>query len=134
MTGLPVLLAESDVCAEFPVDIDDENITEGGFVPTLPGEPTRVSSALALFSAARILSKVLAQLYPSPAGYNVSLSTVHSLGEELDEWQRSLPQHLQLEFTQDKPSTNVTGSRSPLLVSLTSILDRLFCLLCILFY
>ncbi|EDN08508.1 acetate regulatory DNA binding protein FacB [Histoplasma capsulatum] len=115
MTGLPVLLAESDVCAEFPVDIDDENITEGGFVPTLPGEPTRVSSALALFSAARILSKVLAQLYPSPAGYNVSLSTVHSLGEELDEWQRSLPQHLQLEFTQDKPSTNVTGSRSPLL-------------------
>ncbi|KKZ62770.1 hypothetical protein EMCG_02880 [[Emmonsia] crescens] len=115
LTGLPVLLAESDICAEYPADIDDENITDAGFVPTLPGESTRISSALALFSAARILSKVLAQLYPSPAGYDVSLSTVHSLAEELDDWQKSLPPHLQLEFTQDKPSANVTGSRSPLL-------------------
>ncbi|EEQ91749.1 hypothetical protein RJZ56_003961 [Blastomyces dermatitidis] len=115
LTGLPVLLAESDVCAEYPVDIDDENITDAGFVPTLAGESTRVSSALALFAAARILTKVLAQLYPSPAGYDVSLSTIHSLAEELDGWQKNLPPHLRLEFTQDKPSSSVTGSRSPLL-------------------
>ncbi|OAX78379.1 hypothetical protein ACJ72_07315 [Emergomyces africanus] len=115
LTGLPVLIAESDICAEYPADIDDENITDAGFVPTLPGESTRISSALALFAASRILTKVLAQLYPSPAGYNVSLSTVHSLAEELDAWQKGLPPHLRLEFTQDKPSTNVTGSGSPLL-------------------
>ncbi|KAK2741827.1 hypothetical protein FQN55_008114 [Onygenales sp. PD_40] len=115
LTGLPVLLTESDICAEYPADVDDENVTETGFVPTLPGESTRISGALALFSAARILNKVMTQLYPSPAGYEVSLSTIHSLAEELDEWQKALPPHLRLEFSQDKPSTNVTGSRSPLL-------------------
>ncbi|OJD15912.1 hypothetical protein AJ78_03892 [Emergomyces pasteurianus Ep9510] len=115
LTGLPVLIAESDIAAEYPADVDDENITDAGFVPTLSGQSTRISSALALFSASRILSKVLSQMYPSPGGYNVSLSTIHSLAEELDEWQKGLPSHLRLEFTQDKPSTSVTGSRSPLL-------------------
>ncbi|PGH13967.1 hypothetical protein AJ80_06107 [Polytolypa hystricis UAMH7299] len=115
LTGLPVLMAESDICVEYPADVDDENVTETGFVPTLPGELTRVSSALALFGATRILNSVLDRLYPSPAGYQVSLSTIHSLAEELEEWQKNLPAHLRLDFVQDKPSTNVTGSRSPLL-------------------
>ena len=119
LTGLPVLLAESDIGAEYPADADDENVTETGFVPTLPGESTRISSALALFGAARILNKVLQELYPSPAGYEVSLSTIHSLAEELDNWLKNLAPHLRLEFSQDKPSANVTGSRSPVLVSRT---------------
>lgn len=56
------------------------------------------------------------ELYPSPAGYKLSLSAVHSLAEELDDWQKKLPSHLRLDFAQDKPSTSTTGSRSPLLV------------------
>ncbi|EEH22024.1 hypothetical protein PABG_04235 [Paracoccidioides brasiliensis Pb03] len=114
LTGLPVLMLETDICAEYPADIDDENLTDS-IVPTLTGELTRISSALALFSVSRILSKVLAQLYPSPSGYDVSLSTVHSLAKELDEWQQGLPPHIRLEFAQDKPSANVTGNRSPIL-------------------
>ncbi|KAJ9268749.1 transcriptional regulator family: Fungal Specific TF [Paecilomyces variotii] len=115
LTGLPVLLREDDIRTEYPADVDDENVTETGFLPTLPGESTRLSSALALFAASRILNKVLEDLYPSPAGYEIPVSKLHALSEQLDGWSKNLPPHLRLEFAQDKPSTNVTSSRSPLL-------------------
>ncbi|KXG49157.1 Transcription factor [Penicillium griseofulvum] len=115
LTGLPVLLREQDIETEYPVDVDDENVTETGFLPTLPGESTRISSALALFGAARILTKALEDLFPSKSGYDVYVSKMRSVTGQLDEWLHTLPPHLRLEFTQDKPSTNVTSSRSPLL-------------------
>jgi hypothetical protein len=115
LTGMPVLLRESDIEIEYPVDIDDENVTESGFLPTLPGESTRISSALALFGASRILNKALEDLYPSKAGYDVHVAKLRSVAGQLDEWLHALPAHLRLEFSQDKPSTNVTSSRSPLL-------------------
>lgn len=117
LTGLPVLLHEEDVRTEYPVDVDDENVTENGFLPSLPGESTRLSSAIALFQASRILNKVLADLYPSESNYEVLVLRMRSVADQLDEWSRNLPSHLQLGFVQDKPSTNVTSSRSPLLVS-----------------
>lgn len=116
-TGLPVLLREGDIETEYPVDVDDENVTDTGFLPTLPGESTRISSAIALFKAARILNKVLEDLFPSKSGYDVYVSKMRSVSGQLDEWLHTLPTHLRLEFCQDKPSTNVTSSRSPLLVS-----------------
>lgn len=117
ITGMPTLLRESDIETEYPVDVDDENVTETGFLPTLPGESTRLSSALALFRVSRILSKVLEDLYPSKTAHDVYVSKVRTVAEQLDEWLQSMPPHLRLEFAQDKPSTNVTSSRSPLLVS-----------------
>lgn len=111
------MLREEDISVEYPEDADDENITETGFLPTLPGESTRLSSALALFAASRILNKALEYLYPAGTGYEISISKLRSVAGQLDDWSRSLPPHLRLEFIQDKPSTNVTGSRSPLLVS-----------------
>ncbi|KAL3445363.1 hypothetical protein BJX65DRAFT_297083 [Aspergillus insuetus] len=115
LTGLPVLLREQDICTEYPEDIDDENVTATGFLPTLPGESTRISSALALFSAARILNNTLENIYPSEGGYEIPLSKVRSVAEKLEGWVKGLPAHLRLEFSQDKPSTNVISSRSPLL-------------------
>lgn len=115
---MPVLLREADIQTEYPVDVDDENVTESGFLPTLPGESTRLSSALALFSASRILTKALEDLYPSRSNYEISVSKMRVISEQLDEWLKMLPAHLRLEFSQDKPSTNVTSSRSPLLVSI----------------
>ncbi|KAF3398571.1 hypothetical protein F1880_006338 [Penicillium rolfsii] len=115
LTGMPILLREGDIEIEYPLDIDDENVTESGFLPTLPGESTRISSALALFGASRILNKALEDLYPSKAGYDVQIAKLHSVSAQLDEWLHALPAHLRLEFSQDKPSTNVTSSRSPLL-------------------
>ncbi|KAL2821265.1 fungal-specific transcription factor domain-containing protein [Aspergillus cavernicola] len=115
LTGLPVLLREEDVHTEYPEDIDDENVTETGFLPTLPGESTRVSSALALFAVSRILNNTLRSLYPSDGGYEIPLSKIRSVAEQLEGWVKNLPAHLHLEFSQDKPSTNVISSRSPLL-------------------
>jgi hypothetical protein len=114
---MPVLLREDDIRIEYPVDVDDENVTETGFLPTLPGESTRISSAIALFGASRILNKALEDMFSSKSGYDVSVSKMRSVAGQLDEWLQTLPCHLRLEFSQDKPSTNVTSSRSPLLVS-----------------
>ncbi|KAF7597555.1 hypothetical protein BBP40_000033 [Aspergillus hancockii] len=115
LTGLPILLREEDIRTEYPEDIDDENVTETGFLPTLPGESTRISSAIALFAASRVLNKVLEDLYPSDGGYEIPVLKVRSAAGQLDGWEKNLPSHLRLEFSQDKPSTNVTSSRSPLL-------------------
>ncbi|KKK13479.1 acetate regulatory DNA binding protein [Aspergillus rambellii] len=115
LTNLPVLLRNEDIRTEYPEDIDDENVTESGFLPTLPGESTRISSALALFAASKVLSNALENVYPSDGGYDIPLSKLRAVAEQLDEWVKTLPAHLRLEFSQDKPSTNVTSSRSPLL-------------------
>jgi len=98
------------------VDADDEYVTEKGFLPTLPGEYTKLSSALAMFRVSRILSRVLAELYPASASHEISFRTMASLADELEEWQSNLAPHLKLTFAQDKPSTNVTSSRSLILV------------------
>ncbi|RGP59378.1 transcriptional activator acu-15 [Fusarium longipes] len=113
--GLPKLLKEDEIQTEYPCDTDDEYVTEKGFQPTLPGEYTRLSSALALFRATRILAKVLEKNYPASSSYEISLQQMASLEGELDAWYHQLPSHLRLNFVQDKPSTDVTGSRSPLL-------------------
>ena len=116
--GLPKFLKEEDVLCEYPVDADDEYVTEQGFMPTLPGESTKLSSALALFRLSRVLSKVLTELYPASASHEISLRTIASLADELDDWSHNLAPHLKLTFQQDKPSTNVTSSRAPILVRL----------------
>lgn len=114
--GLPKLIREEDVHCEYPVDADDEYVTEKGFLPTLPGESTKLSSALALFRVSRILSKVLTELYPASSSHDISFRTMASLADDLADWQNNLAPHLKLTFQQDKPSTNVTSSRSPILV------------------
>jgi hypothetical protein len=104
------------VHCEYPVDADDEYVTEKGFLPTLPGEYTKLSSALALFRMTRILSKVLTELYPASTSHDISFRTIASLADDLEDWSKKLAPHLKLTFAQDKPSTNVTSSRAPVLV------------------
>ncbi|APA16174.1 hypothetical protein SS1G_10339 [Sclerotinia sclerotiorum 1980 UF-70] len=115
LVGLPKLLREDDIYAEYPLDADDEHVTENGYESMLPGEPTRISSALALFRCSRILSKVLEQNYPSAATHDLSLQSLSALEMELNEWSDNLPAHLKLAFVQGKPSTDITGNRSALL-------------------
>ncbi|MCJ1402994.1 hypothetical protein MMC11_006216 [Xylographa trunciseda] len=113
--GVPKLLVDNDIQTEFPADVDDENVTERGFQPALPGESTKLSSALALFRLARIITKVLQEVYPADTSKETSLQRISALSDELDEWNNDLAPHLRLKFIQDKPSTNVISSRSPLL-------------------
>ncbi|KAL9132164.1 MAG: hypothetical protein Q9217_000098 [Psora testacea] len=115
LLGQPRSLSEEDIKCEYPQDVDDENVTDEGFQPTLPGESTRLSSALALFRGTRILSRVLDGMYSTGASHHLSMQTMATLNEELDTWLASLPPHLRLQFVQDKPSTDVVGSRSPFL-------------------
>lgn len=113
--GLPNLIPEWDVHCEYPVDTDDEYVTEKGFLPASPGDYTKLSSALALFRLSRILSRVLTDLYPGSASYDLSFRTIATLVDDLDDWQNTLAPHLKLSFAHHKPSTNTTSSRSPLL-------------------
>lgn len=115
-SGTPMLLHEADISAEYPADVDDENLSAQGFSPALPGEVTKISSALALFKAARILAKVLEELYPASGYRKISLTRLHTLSDEVDQWSRHLPSHLRLRFENDKPSTGTISCRSPLLV------------------
>ena len=64
------------------------------------------------------MSKVLDENYPAALSHELSLQKISALNDELDVCLGSLPAHLRLHFAQDKPSTNVVGSRSPLLVSI----------------
>ena len=64
------------------------------------------------------MAKVLDEIYPASLSYDLSLQKIGALNDELDAWLSSLPSHLRLQFIQDKPSTNVVGSRSPFLVSM----------------
>lgn len=118
LLGLPKQLQEDDIHCEYPVDVDEEYVTERGFQPTLPGESTKLSAALALFRVSRILSKVLDQNYPASASHEISLKNIIALNDELDVWLNNLAPHLRLQFAQDKPSTNVVCSRSFVLVRL----------------
>ena len=119
-SGCPILLRDCDISAEYPSDVDDENLTEQGYSPTLPGELTKISSAIALFKICRILSRSLTQLLPASASYQFSMSDLHSIADELDQWQQTIPTHLRMKFLNDKPSTGVISDRSPLLVCVHS--------------
>jgi len=107
---------EADVECEYPVDADDEFVTEEGFMPVVPGASTKLSSALALFRCSRVLAKVLEGNYPASASHELSLGAIAALDAELEAWHETLAPHLRMEFVQDKPSTNIISSRSPLLV------------------
>ncbi|KAB5513414.1 fungal-specific transcription factor domain-containing protein [Coniochaeta sp. 2T2.1] len=111
--GLPRILKEDEIHAEYPSDIDDEYVNEEGFQPSLPGEHTRISSALALFRGTRILAKVLEKNYPAATLHELSLRQISALDAELDNWCDNLPQHLRLTFRQEKLSTDIMGSGSP---------------------
>ena len=106
---------ESELSTEYPSDVDDENLTEQGFLPGLPGELTMISSAL-VFKICRILSRALDQLVPASVAYRLSMSDLKSISDELDQRLKCIPTHLRMKFLNDKPSTGVISDRSLILV------------------
>lgn len=114
--GLPKALNSEDVDTELPSDIDDEYVSDEGFLPTLPGDSTKISSALALFRASKVLAQVLEVEYQTSASHEISYVKLQELEDELEAWKSGLAPHLTLEFVNGAPATNVVHSRSPLLV------------------
>lgn len=113
LLGLPRLMKETEPQTEIPADVDEENLSEAG-VYAASGS-TKISAALTLFRLTRTFARIIDEIYTPSTEERITLSTINSLAEELDAWRESLPAHLRLVFAQDKPSTRVTGDRSPLL-------------------
>ena len=124
MLGLPKLLREENIDAQYPSDIDDECVSEEGFLPSLPADSTKISSALALLRGARVLAQVLDVEYSASASLELSYGKLRDLGEELDAWKAGLAPHLRMEFVNGTPANNVVHSRSPLLVIISVLLPQ----------
>lgn len=117
MLGLSPLLGGADIETEYPSDVDDEYISEQGFLQTLSGDSTKISSALALFRLSRVLRHVLDVEYSNTATHDISYIKIHELEEELERWKTGLAPHLRMEFVNGSPGTNHIHRSSPLLVS-----------------
>src|SRR5690606_29715782 len=101
MLGQPRLLRSDTVDCELPSDVDDEYVSEKGFLPTIPGDSTKISSALALFRCSSILGKILEKVYEG--GNEQSYRVLRELEDELDTWKNNLAPHLRMEFTNGSP-------------------------------
>lgn len=124
IVGLPKLLDDQQIDAEFPADLyissvsltkfrDDDYVTEMGFLPTPPGNFSIMSAALALFRASKILARLLSQVY-SPQ--RVSLSTIQSIECELNDWRNGLPSYLRVDLPNPVPSSTNFHSHAPTLL------------------
>ncbi|KNB18362.1 hypothetical protein FOXG_16043 [Fusarium oxysporum f. sp. lycopersici 4287] len=95
----PMLLKDTEIKIDYPGDIDGEYITEHGYLNTPSWKPSRISCALALFRAARVLAKALNERY-----YDVNEFTserMTAIEGELDAWLIQIPRHLELDFTKE---------------------------------
>ena len=120
MLGLPQLLNMDDIETELPSDVDDQYISEQGFLPNINEDQTKIPGALALFRLSRVLAHVLEVEYSRTASREVSHARIRELEEELDRWRNTLPQHLRMEFSNGSPATNQIHRASPVLVRIHS--------------
>lgn len=115
MLGLPRLLSDDLVDTEYPADVDDEFVSDKGFLPTVPGDSTKISAALALFRLGVVLGRIVEDVY---APGMQSQKVLREREDELDIWKTTLAPHLRMEFVNGTPGTKVVQSRAPLLVSI----------------
>lgn len=110
---MPTILEDRNIACEYPTEhlVSDSTLTEA----MQRAQPN--SEYIALFRLARILHSVLAQNYPSSTDYDISLAAIQKQETDLFDWLTSLPSEQRLMFTNDKPSTMVTGNRAAILVS-----------------
>ncbi|EXA30573.1 hypothetical protein FOVG_18060 [Fusarium oxysporum f. sp. pisi HDV247] len=116
-----MLLKDTEITIDYPGDIDGEHITQHGYLNTPSWKPSRISCALALFRAARVLAKALDERYSDVDEFISKRMT--AIEGELDAWLIQIPRHLELEFIQDKCPQDVENSRPWLLVGQASILN-----------
>lgn len=101
MLGLPQTLSEEDFDQDYPLEVDDENITENGILPQPDGLTANICAANAAFKMTRILTKIVRCIYPikgfqnneqNPSRvYSISYSTIRDIENELKLWESSLP-------------------------------------------
>ncbi|CAG1980905.1 unnamed protein product [Fusarium graminearum] len=108
--SLPTMLKTTNITTNYPSDIDDEYITENGVSPKPYDPNTRMSRALALFKAARVLREVL-DLTCIPFALLPTQDRQLTCPEnKLDAWYGQLPYHLSLDAMVKQPAENITSS------------------------
>lgn len=113
--GRPVGLPDDAIDVEFPLDIDDENITRQGLrrdPRTSPSDPpTLMTGAIHEFKLRRFWTKIADILYPTTSqrlGVNKQKGSVEGLRQELEEWFSTAP--CRLDYSKSHPLSVFTSS------------------------
>ncbi|KAK4552486.1 Gypsy retrotransposon integrase-like protein 1 [Recurvomyces mirabilis] len=97
MLGLPQTLSDDDIDQEFPLEIDDEYITDNGILPMPEGTVSLMTAFNAHTRLVILLSKIVRKVYPIKTqdtpdkSYSVPFSVIREIESDLEEWKNSLP-------------------------------------------
>ncbi|TIA78749.1 hypothetical protein D6C76_03909 [Aureobasidium pullulans] len=100
MLGLPQTLSEEDIDQEYPLEIDDEYITEEGILPMPEGTTPLTIVFNAHSRLVELLIKIVRNVYPIRAknvqsntdrSYTVPFSVIRDIENDLETWKSNLP-------------------------------------------
>lgn len=103
MLGLPRFLEDEDIDQDFPVEVDDEYITETKILPMPEGSISVMSAFNAHTRIVQVLSKICRYVYPikgtqsggkNSVTYTVKYSKIRELEQDLAQWLDELPMAL----------------------------------------
>ena len=107
LLGLPKALSDEDIDQEYPLEIDDEYITENDILPMPEGRISLMAGANAHTRLVNILDKVIKYVYPikgiersddgtGKQSYRVSYAKIRELEQDLQDWMDQLPIELKM--------------------------------------
>ncbi|KAH6633487.1 fungal-specific transcription factor domain-containing protein [Boeremia exigua] len=103
MLGLPRFLEDEDIDQDFPMEVDDEYITETEILPMPEGSISVMSAFNAHTRIVQVLSKICRYVYPikgtqsggkNSVTYTVKYSKIRELEQDLAQWLDELPMAL----------------------------------------
>ncbi|KAF3008530.1 hypothetical protein E8E13_006259 [Curvularia kusanoi] len=103
MLGLPRFLEDEDIDQDFPVEVDDEYITETEILPMPEGSISVMAAFNAHTRIVQVLSKICRYVYPikgtqsggkNSVTYSVKYSKIRELEQDLAQWLDELPMAL----------------------------------------
>ncbi len=95
MLGLPRSIATEDIDQDLPMELDDENITQEGYLPQEPGKLSSSAIANSHTKLILVLNKIVKNLYPINSNLRlISHEKVSEMELELRGWLSSLPKEL----------------------------------------
>ncbi|KAI9785062.1 MAG: hypothetical protein M1816_000532 [Peltula sp. TS41687] len=103
--GLPKSLSDDDFDQEYPLEVDDEYITEDAILPMPDGKVSPMAGANAHMNLVNVLAKVIKYIYPvkgvertiderGAQSYRVKHARVKEIEHELQAWMDDLPAEL----------------------------------------
>lgn len=100
MLGLPIFLSDEDADQDWPIEVDDEYITETSIHQTLEGNTSVLAASNQHTKIIQICAKICKYLYPIKDSRSsittatndiVSYSKIIELEADLQDWLRKLP-------------------------------------------